>query len=82
MTSITILDLDDSLESLLRMQAADHGRSMEEEAREIIRGALAREVDEPDRLGTAIHELFKPLGGLELPESVKQPIREPPDFRE
>src|SRR5271156_1853074 len=60
MASITILDLDDSLESLLRMQAADHGRSMEEEAREIIRGALAPEVDEPDRLGTAIHEVFKP----------------------
>ena len=82
MASITIRSLEDSLKTRLRMRAAEHGCSMEEEAREIIRGALAREVDEPDRLGTAIHELFKPLGGLELPESVKQPIREPPDFRE
>jgi plasmid stability protein len=82
MASLTIPDLDDFLKSRLRIQAAVHGRSVEEEARDIIRDALTREADEPNRLGTAIHELFKPLGGLELPESIKQPIREPPDFRE
>jgi len=43
---------------------------------------LTRESNEPNRLGSAIHELFKPLGGLELAECVKPPIREPPDFRE
>ena len=82
MASLTIPDLDDSLGSRLRIQAAVHGRSPEEEARDIIRGALTQEADEPNRLETAIHELFKPSGGLELPESTKQPIREPPDFRE
>ena len=82
MASLTIPDLEDSLDSRLRIQVAVHGRSVEEEARDIIRGALTRESNEPNRLGSAIHELFKPLGGLELAECVKPPIREPPDFWE
>ncbi len=31
-------------------------------------------------LGTAIHELFKPLGGVDLPIPPREPMREPPDF--
>jgi plasmid stability protein len=72
----SIPNRDDSLESRLRIQAAVHGRSAEEEARDIIRGASTRKSDEPNRLGSAIHESFKPLGDLQLPESIKQPIRE------
>jgi plasmid stability protein len=37
MASITIRNLDDSLKRRLRIRAAEHGRSMEEEAREILR---------------------------------------------
>jgi plasmid stability protein len=39
--SITIRDLDDSVKRKLRVRAAQHGRSMEEEARNILRTALA-----------------------------------------
>ena len=40
MGSITIRNLDDSLKSRLRIQAAVHGRSMEDEARDILRTVL------------------------------------------
>ena len=31
-------------------------------------------------LGTAIHELFKPVGGVELEIPPREPMREPPRF--
>lgn len=37
MASITIRNLDDEVKRRLRVRAAEHGRSMEEEAREILR---------------------------------------------
>ena len=43
MASITIRNLEDALKSRLRIQAAVHGRSMEDEARDILRSALSRE---------------------------------------
>lgn len=73
MASITIRNLDDSLKSRLRVQAAMHGRSMEDEARDILRTVLNRESPGPKNLGTAINALFKPLGGLELPEITREP---------
>ena len=45
MASITIRNLDDSLKHRLRVQAAEHGRSMEEEAREILRRAVGKTVN-------------------------------------
>ena len=41
MASITIRNLDDNIKQRLRVQAAEHGHSMEEEARAILRAALA-----------------------------------------
>ncbi len=31
-------------------------------------------------LGTAIHEIFKPFGGVELEIPPREPMREPPHF--
>jgi len=42
MASITIRNLDDPLKARLRVQAATHGRSMEDEARDILRTAQQR----------------------------------------
>ena len=53
MASITIRNLDDSLKRCLRMRAAKHGRSMEEEAREILRHAV-EEPAPPPNLAAAI----------------------------
>lgn len=80
MASITIRNLDVSLKARLRVQAAVHGRSMEDEARDILRSALNHEPQGPANLGTAIHELFAPLGGFDMPEVVREPMREPSDF--
>lgn len=80
MGSITIRNLDDSLKSRLRVQAAVHGRSMEDEARDILRSVLNREPQGPRNLGTAINDLFKPFGGFDMPEVPREPMREPPSF--
>ena len=43
MASITIRNLEEPLKARLRIRAATHGRSMEEEARDILRNVLTRE---------------------------------------
>jgi plasmid stability protein len=80
--SITIRNLDEALKSRLRIQAATHGRSMEDEARDILRCALNRERDRPGGLASAIRARFAPLGGFELPETPRDPMRPAPTFDE
>lgn len=82
MASITIRNLDEGLKSRLRIQAAIHGRSMEDEARDILRCALNQEAPRPANLASAIRARFAPLGGVELPPIPREPIREPPSFDE
>jgi plasmid stability protein len=53
---------------------------MEEEAREILRAALASHATERLNLAQFIRARMEPLGGVELPEVVREPMREPPDF--
>jgi plasmid stability protein len=62
------------------VRAAIHNRSMEDEARDILRNVLSAEGVELPRLGSAIHDLFAPLGGLNLPAAMREPMREPPAF--
>ena len=76
MASITIRNLDDDVKTRLRVRAAENGRSMEEEARVILREAVGREDVPAKGLGTAIHELFKPFGGVELELPPREPMRE------
>jgi len=80
--SITIRNLDDTLKSRLRIQAAVHGRSMEDEARDILRSALNREPTRKGSLAASIRARFAPLGGVELPVVARQPMRAPPSFDE
>lgn len=84
MATMTIRNLDDDLKTLLRLRAARHGQSMEEEARSILRAALAGRVEDDSgaALYAAIRARVEPLGGveMELPSRVLQ--REPPSFVE
>ncbi|MCK6526621.1 plasmid stabilization protein [Myxococcota bacterium] len=80
MASITIRQLGDETKRRLRMRAAQHGRSMEEEAREILRGALAVASAEAVDLGARIRGRMGPLGGVDLDLAPREPIREPPDL--
>ena len=80
MASITIRNLDDDVKTRLRVRAAGNGRSMEEEARTILRDAVGQENVPQKGLGTAVHELFRPFGGVELELPPREPMREPPRF--
>ncbi|MEN0068241.1 MAG: plasmid stabilization protein [Myxococcota bacterium] len=62
MASITIRNLDQATKELLRVRAATHGRSMEEEARDILRVALSAEESRVD-LFSAIRRRFAPASG-------------------
>jgi plasmid stability protein len=80
MASLTIRNLDDPLKARLRIQAATHGHSMEEEARKILRAALTPETETPGNLGEAIHARFARHGGVELDLPAREPMRDPPTF--
>ena len=80
MASLTIRNLDDPLKARLRIQAAVHGRSMEEEARTILRAALSPEPETPGNLAQAIRARFAPFGGVDLEPLRREPMRDPPTF--
>ena len=82
MASITIRNLEDSLKRKLRVRAAQHGRSMEEEVRHILRAGLAEKAPAPTNLYDAIRRNIAPLGGVDLEVPPRGPMREPPSFDE
>lgn len=79
MASITIRNLDDDVKRRLRVRAAEHGRSMEEEARDILRQVVSQP-SVPRNLGQAIHARFAALGGIDLPPTRRGPMRPSPDL--
>jgi plasmid stability protein len=80
MFSITIRRLPDATKERLRVRASSHGHSMEEEAREILTVALARQGLTESNLGESIRRRFAALGGVELADLPREPMREPPSF--
>ena len=83
MASITIRNLSDEDKQRLRIRAAENGRSMEAEARAILHDALlgeAKERPQKGNLAEQIRAIFEPIGGMELPEIEREPMREPPKF--
>ena len=51
MASITVRKIEDELKQRLRVRAAEHGHSMEEEARSILRSALGEDGRRPSGEG-------------------------------
>jgi plasmid stability protein len=78
MASIIVRRLDEATKTRLRVRAARHGRSMEEEAREILKAAVAQDRERSRNLAEAIRARFAPLGGVNLPPLRREPLREPP----
>ena len=66
MASITIRKLDESIKARLRVRAAQHRRSMEDEARKILRAALVDETAMERSLADAIHGRFGAIGRVDL----------------
>lgn len=65
MGSLVIRDLDDDVKARLRVQAAEHGRSMEAEARAILAAAVLTKRPSTG-LGTFIRDSFRDVGGVDL----------------
>jgi plasmid stability protein len=83
MASVLIRHVDDALHTRLKASAAAHHRSLEEEARELLRAAVARqEVAPRENLVTLARRLFGPAGGVDLgiPPRGTAPESGPPDF--
>jgi len=79
--SITIRNLDPALKERLRIRAAQHGQSMEAEARRILQTVLAPQETPPVRhLFDRVRARFAPLGGVNLELPPREPVREPPWF--
>lgn len=82
MAVMTIRNIDDAIKKRLRVRAAVNGRSMEDEARDILRSALSTDEPRSRNLAQAIRQRFAALGGVELPDTRREAIRRPPDFGE
>jgi plasmid stability protein len=80
MASLTIRKLDESLKKKLRLRAAKNGRSMEDEARKILRAALAEKPGENADLGTEIHRRFAKFKIADLDLPPRGPERPLPSF--
>jgi antitoxin FitA len=76
MASITIRRLEESTKRRLRLRAARHGRSMEQEAREILKTALTQP-EEPKDLVAAIRRRFAKYGGVDLKIPPREVLPEP-----
>jgi plasmid stability protein len=76
MSSLTIRNIDDQLKTLLRMQAARHSCSMEQEVRDILRRAVQVQ---PAGTGFAqkISQRFTGLNADELPIPKRRVARLP-----
>lgn len=81
MASITIRNLDDEIKQRLRVRAAEHGRSMEEEAREILRRAIGEDAP-PRNLAAAIRARVASSDRVDLDLPAREPMRDPPQFGE
>ena len=80
METLLIRKLDGAIKLKLRIRAAEHGHSMEEEAREILRRALTEPEEKPITLAQALRRRAEAIGGIELDLPPREPAREPPDF--
>jgi plasmid stability protein len=69
MSTLTIRNIDDDLKKRLRIEAAQHGRSMEEEVRVILKAALNKTPSQQG-LGSRIHQRFTAVdcSDFNLPE--------------
>ncbi len=77
MASITVRNLQTDTKRKLKIRAAMNGRSMEQEAREILKSALAQTSKKKTNLAERIREIFGPLGGVELERLPRELIPDP-----
>lgn len=86
MATLTIRNVDPEIHKRLRVRAAESGRSMEAEIRQILRDAVVTRTENPKEselnLAEAIRRRFAPLGGVELALPAREMSDGPPKFDE
>ena len=76
MAQLVVRNIEDDVKERLRKRAKARGRSMEEEARDILRTVLLTEKQQTAGAGTQISSLFKGIGLEEpIPEWKGFPVR-------
>jgi plasmid stability protein len=79
MASITVRNLDDNVKKRLRRRAADHGRSLEAEVRDILTQSAHAGSSAPPKTGLdlfrGIREVVEKYGGVELEIPERMPMR-------
>ncbi|GAB4090263.1 plasmid stabilization protein [Hydrogenophaga soli] len=80
--ALTIRNVDDALKTQLRIRAAQHGVSMEEEARRILRDALARAGAAPEPMGQRLLTRFAQAATADFALPERQTVRTPPQWTE
>ena len=78
MANLSVRKLEDETVQRLRVRAAQHGVSMEEEVRQILRQAVSA----PDRLGDLAIRLFRPAWTDEPMDLPPRESSEPMEFPE
>jgi plasmid stability protein len=82
MAQLLVRNLEDDVKAKLQKRARRHGRSTEEEVREILRNAVKEKAEREEGLGTRIARRFAKVGlrpGEDIPEQRGYPAR-PAEF--
>ena len=76
MGQLVVRNLDDDVKAKLRERARQHGRSTEEEVREILRNAVRGGAKTPEPLGKRLRALFEDIGlDEDIPEVRGHPAK-------
>ena len=78
MATMTIRNIDEQLNQRLRVRAAQHGCSMEDEVRDILRNTLSASNPHSSSLVASIRARIEPLGGVDLELPPRDAVRTPP----
>lgn len=80
MSSLTVRNLDESVKNSLRVRAARHGLSMEEEVRQILQKIVAPEQAGQVSFAERVNSRFAGLEVQSLPIPPRQIVRAPPEL--
>ena len=80
MSSITVRNLDEAVKNSLRIRAARHGWSMEQEVRQILAQTVAPEQAEAISFAERVNRRFAGLDAELLSLPARKPARTPPAF--
>jgi plasmid stability protein len=80
MAQLVVRKIEDSVKKRLQKRAARHGRSMEDEVRDILRDAVKNEGKSAVGLGTRIANRFKGIGLDEDIPEIRGQLARPVDF--